>query len=196
MSNPKPMAPLVGGEIEERIAAHLQNIDKNDRILRRAAATPLPGPMAEAFALDQDIVVGQYRVRAFVDIDFEFLAALHHPLDAMFKDVMEGRVDAEGLPPSQMLPTGAAAWQAYWIMTRSVDEVEEMLSKPGGDKELTAAAKKEFGRYQTKHLVQLYKAVLEQINRSNSTIVAYGADGDYGEGAERPPQPPRQQPTG
>lgn len=168
------VAALTGGPTEQLIAEHLKSLSEQDGATRRAIATALPGPLQDAFAPCQDVKCGPYMVRPFYDIDFEWFAMLNHPLDAMFKDAMEGRGEAAAESVTKMLPRGLPAWQAFWIMTHTVDEVEALLSKPEGVEELNRAAKKEFSRLQTKALTALYEAVMIQIQRSNQTAIEYG----------------------
>lgn len=164
--------PLIGGEIENRIAQHLETIAKEDGISRKAAVTAKPGPLKDAFAIAPDIQVGPYTVRPFFDIDYEFLEALEHPLDQMFKDMIEGKVDKDGMPVTKFLPRGLAAWQAIWIMTRPVDETEALIQEGfEGRRKLNLFAKGEFSRMQGRALGALFEAVMKQVAISNSTAV-------------------------
>lgn len=186
MANNNP-APLVGGAIEEQIGKHLEAIAKEDGVLRRAASTAMPGPLKDAFAISPNITVGPYSIRPFYDIDYEFLEMLNHPLDRMFKDVMEGKVDKDGMPETKFLPRGLPAWQAFWMMTRPVDDTEALLATGAeGIKELNQLARAEFGRLQTKALGPLFEAVMQQVALSNSTAVRYDYEKEGEKTAENP----------
>lgn len=178
---------LTSPEMEAAIAAKVAEFKQLDGPAKRAAATALPGPLADAFALNPNIQVGPYSIRPFFDIDFEFLALLKHPLDEQFKDVMEGKEFV-----NRFLPRGLPAWQAFWIMTHTVDETEALLMQPNGEgiAELNFLAKKEFSRLPTKALSLLFEAVMKQVTISSSTAVEYGPAKE-GEGSvvENPPLP-------
>ncbi len=143
-----------------------QELLQKDGPMRRAEATALPGPLADAFALAPNIVVGPFSVRPVFDIDFEFLSVLKHPLDTMVKDLLQ-----QEKPTAMFLPTGPAAWQAFWIFTHSVDEVENLLASPEGVEQLNHMARKQFGRLSTAAMVELFKAVMTQVQISSSTVV-------------------------
>lgn len=83
---------------------------------KAAAADPLPGPLAQAFSLTPEIEVGRWRVRRFVDRDFEFLKALGHPL---FKMTLAGMKKAEIATAAkgralQVCPENDPKFQGVW----------------------------------------------------------------------------------
>ena len=145
-----------------------QRIHEQDALGHQAAAAVLPGPLRDAFALAQGIPVGQWTVRAFCDIDFEFLAALDHPLSRIYADALNG-VESKAL----FLPTGLPCWQAAWVLTRDPDEVELLLSHPDGKQFLSQKARKEFGKLPTRGLATLFAAIMKQVERSSSTTIEH-----------------------
>lgn len=145
-----------------------QRIQEQDALGHQAAAAVLPGPLKDAFALAQGIPVGQWTVRAFCDIDFEFLAALDHPLSRIYADALSG-VETKAL----FLPTGLPCWQAAWVLTRDPDEVELLLSHPEGKEFLSQKARKEFGKLPTRALAALFGAIMKQVERSSSTTIEH-----------------------
>lgn len=156
--------------LEQASAEAVARLAKGDELAKVAALTPMPGPLREAFALAQNIDVGEWKVRPFVDMDFEVLAVLDHPLERMYKQALSG------VEPSDIfLPTGLAMWQAAWVFTRDPDESERVLSLPNGKEELSKLARKEFGRLQTKALASLYVAIMKQVEVNSSTAVKYEA---------------------
>lgn len=161
----KPLDPT-----EQAIAEKVLAMRDEASSLNRASATALPGPLADAFAIAQDIVVGPYRIRAFFDIDYEFFAMLKHPLDEFFKQAVEGKEP----DVKKFLPSGMPAWQSFFIMTTPVDDIEKILQEPNGVEELNKQAKAKFSRLQPRALAALFEAVMKQINISNSTAVEHG----------------------
>lgn len=170
---------LTSPETEKKVEALVAELAAQDAVGKRAAAAALPGPLADAFALAQGIPVGPWTVRAFCDIDFEFLAALDHPLSRMYADALLGADTA-----ASFLPTGLPVWQAAWVLTRDPDETEAMLSKPGGKGELSKLARKEFGKLPTKALAAFFVAIMKQVELSSSTAVKYEEAAEEKEGEE------------
>lgn len=158
-------------EVQAKIDATQRAQAAEDAAGRQAAATPLPGPLRDVFALVPDIAVGPFKVRPFYDIDFEFLTALNHPL----KDMM-----VEGKISDKFLPTGAMAWQLCWMMTRPVDEADAVFKK--GVLEVNVAARAEFGKLQLPALAKLIEAVIRQMTIYWSPSLEYGAVEQRAEG--------------
>lgn len=161
---------------ETEIAETVARQAREDAIGHRAAAEPLPGPLRDAFAIQPRIKVGPYNVRPVVDGDFETLALLEHPV---YKIITFQEKDLE------FQPRGQAAWELYWILTRSLDEVDAVLEK-SGVAGLRAAAKKEFRALQLPALMELNKAFLAQVKTYWSTAISYGEKVAEG---EQPPDP-------
>lgn len=127
-----------------------------------ANAVPLPGALRDAFSPCQDIPVGKYKVRPFYDLDFEILQMCDHPLAKM---ALGGERYGEKIQDFR----GKSAWLACWILTHSVDEVDELSQQ--GASAVHAAARKEFSRLQLGGLLEISKAVLEQFGRYFATVV-------------------------
>lgn len=173
-----------GQDIEARIASEIAAIKQSDALGRKAAAAILPGPMKDAFALGQGIPVGRWMVRAFCDIDFEFLAAMDHPLSRLYSDALHG-IESK----TMFLPTGLPCWQAAWVLTRDPDDVEMVLSQPDGKEILSKAARKEFGKLPTRALAALFAAIMKQIEVSSSTTIEFAAKPEEGEAAKAKENP-------
>lgn len=139
---------------------------------REAAATPLPGPTRDAFAIQDSITVGPYVVRPFVDRDFEILQRLEHPLHKMMMGA-----------DKDYLPQGLAAWQLAYLMTNPVKEVKKLIREKGitGFNE---AAEDAFEELQLAGLTQISEAVLKQMMVYWSPVLEYGAAKKEGEVAE------------
>lgn len=180
---------MTSPEMEAKAQAAIAEIIQFDSGRKRASAEALPGPLKEAFSLVKDITVGQWRVRPFYDIDFEFFAALEHPLDRMYKDAVEGKE----ISPAQerAMLSGKTGWQAAWIMTRPIDEVEALLNEPNGASALNAKARAEFSRLQPKVLAQIAGAIMRQVAIASSTAVGYEEESEteVAKSAENPTSP-------
>ena len=167
--------------------AAVLRIVEQDAAGKEAAAAILPGPLKQAFALNQGINVGGWTVRPFSDIDFEFLATLEHPLSQMYRDALRGDETK-----ATFLPSGPTIWQAAWILTRDIDTVEMLLSQSNGKEQLAKAARSEFGRLPPRILGEFFKAVMKQIEVSSSTTVKYEAAAADGEAAKAKTNPSSQ----
>lgn len=63
------------------VAQLVQQQEREDAAARQALATPLPGPLRDAFRPDQNVRVGRWTVGPFRDCHYEWLAVLEHPLE-------------------------------------------------------------------------------------------------------------------
>lgn len=177
---------------EQVIQQKVKELRQEAAQARQAVAEPLPGPLKDAFWIPPSIAVGPFSIRPFVDIDYEFLSKLNHPLHQKFKNAIEGKGEAED--EMVFLPKGPDAWCLFWIFTRSPDEVETVLNQENGKDLLLTAARKEFSRLRTPALAALFTAVMRQISLSNLTTIEYvEADKENGRGrvAEDPTCPPQ-----
>lgn len=165
---------LTSPEIEAKIAADVAKFKAEDAVAAQAAATPLPGPLRDAFAIQPDIQVGKWSVRPFYDVDVEILQALDHPLHQMMLAGKSGKkADVE------FLPRGPHAWQFCWLLTNTPDDAEQAIK----DGTLADKAKKEFGKLQMGGIVKLCEVALKQMEGYWSTAVGYGAPSKEGDGA-------------
>ena len=145
----------------------------------RAAATPLPGPLADAFAIAPEIVVGKYKVRAFLECDFEFLKALEHPLYEILIDLWQNTQTSK----NDFYPRGQLGWEICYLFTHSADEVETLLKS--GVQAFKDAAKAEFGRMPTAAIAALNKAANQQCLLAFRTTINYGASESPDDGSKK-----------
>lgn len=175
-----------------------------DAAATQALGNPLPGPLKQAMAVNQQIPVGRWKVRPLCDGDFEVLVELDHPV----RKVMEMQFDMayKGVAPEtdvgfdSYTPRGPSMWQLAWMTTRPALMVRDTL-RDGGIEALKRAAEDEFYDQPAPLLVQIYLAVAQQISVYWSTVISYGPVGKNGEdeASDAPANPPRssaQQPTG
>lgn len=162
---------------------HLRRQAAEDEAGRQAAAVPLPGPVADAFAQPQDIVVGPYRVRPFYDGDIEHLQNLKHPL---FLNMTAGLHGEE--PPSITADAtrGPHAWNLCYLMTHTPEEGDALMASG----KLVEEAKKKFSRMQIRGLTALYSSILTQMQRYWDPVLSFGAAEEKKEEAKAAPNPP------
>ena len=140
----------------------IEAAQKEKAVIAEANSTPMPGALRDAFSPQQDIVVGKYVVRPFYDLDFEILQQIDHPLAKM---AMGGSKFGDKIQDLR----GQSAWAVCWLLTHSVDEVDELSAN--GSEAVLKASRKEFSRLQLGGLLEISKAVLEQFGRYFSTVV-------------------------
>lgn len=182
MSKPVP-APIPA----EVLQAKLQQFANEDNLAREAGASPRPGAVADAFALQPKIKVGKYDIRPIYDVDFEFLKELENPFES-FAVGLKMDIDA-------FVPRGLVAWQIFWVLTQDPEEIEKALSDPErGVKWANAQARAEFGRCQMPALLQLYTAFVHQLQVFAGAMIGHaGAEdpkasaAEEGAGKSRPP---------
>lgn len=159
------------------VRAEVARQRREDAAALVALDVALPGPLPDAFSPVPDIKVGPHTVRPFYDLDFEFLQHLNHPFYQARQASLAGKEDED------FFPSGPAAWQLCWIMTRPPEETEKVLAAGPTLQEavqsLTAKARSEFGRLRSEALQALVLAVARQVRVYWSTAVSYGP-------AERP----------
>jgi hypothetical protein len=107
--------------------------------MREAAAEPLPGPLAEAFAHLPDQVAG-LRVRTVVHYDFIILRALKSPLLDHLAAAAKGRKKASPFSDEQ-------GYEMIYQFTRPAEELAALFEKHGASfpKEFRRLARREVG---------------------------------------------------
>ena len=173
--------PLESPAVRHKIA----ETQERNEAAERAAATPLPGPLADAFAIAPDVPCGTYKVRPFLECDFEFLKALEHPLYEILIDLWQNTKTAT----HDFFPRGQQGWEICYLFTHTVDEVEALLKN--GAQALKDSAKKEFGKMPTAAIAALNKAANQQCLVAFSTTINYGASESPDDGSKKNvPAPP------
>lgn len=167
------LSPEVDALAEQKIA----QAQKESELLKRAATTPLPGPTRDIFKAAADIPVGPWKVRPIYDLDFTLLEEMNHPVAKMMQDSFAGKEGGE-----EYIPKGPTAWILFWMFTRPVEEMELAVSDLENEMPLAhQKARAEFGRQPFKVLLELYKAVVKQIEICTSAEATYGAPAQEGE---------------
>lgn len=147
---------------EQAAAALLEN-----EASKRAAAHPLPGPLADAFCSGPIQVAGK-TVYKVVPRTFQALTAIKSPLIEMIQDVVQGgKVDTEF--------SDEQTWAICWIFTHRPKEVRELIAK--GPEVLKEVATVEVGEEWEAACINLVMAAcLEQIKRHMSTVIKFSAE--------------------
>ncbi len=109
-----------------------------------------------------EIAVDKYKVRPFVDRDFEYLQELNHPLHKHMK-VGEGLGD---------MIRGQPAWELCYMFTHPFKEVKAVV-KTGGVKALREAAADEFDEFGLAPMIEIIKAVMRQLEIYWEPVLAY-----------------------
>ena len=151
----------------EKIAA----IVERREISARAAATPLPGALADAFTFQPDIKVGKYIVRAFCEADFEYLQALEHPMHEILIATFSGKESS-----ADYFSSGQKAWELCYLLTHSIDELDNLFK--AGKQAVKDAAEKEFKRLPFGSVSTIHAAAVKQIMDASKTAIGYGASDD------------------
>ena len=182
MDTPTPIQ--ITPEIQAVIDAKVKEQRLADEAGLKAAAVPFPGPTREAFALNQHIEVGQWKIRPFYDIDIEFLSQLKHPLHDMMQAGMRGDPVQESFTPR-----GPEAWVLAWILTHPIEDTEKRLLEDGKIEELKRLARAEFSRLQLPAIAQIVTAAITQMKIYYSPVLGYGEAKTNAEG-EQSANPP------
>ena len=162
-------SPSVLAKAEAYIAQKVQQNAVEDAAGRQALATPLAGSAADAFKPQPEIPIGDYKVRPFYDVDFEFLQWLDHPLHKMMTAGLKG----EEATTCGCLPRGPQAWQLAYILTRPARETAALF-RSGGATAVKDAAQDTMGELTIGPLSQLNEAALTQMEGYWSTVVQHG----------------------
>lgn len=148
---------LLSPEAEARAAAAIERAKAATAAERLAAATPLPGPLREAFRLPAGIKVGPYTVRPVYDGDIELLYAWGHPFAAWIIAQLAGQ------PCAEFVPRGPDAWVLYWLFTHPVEVAESVMEDPQGRERAYREARLEFRRVTLAQGLALFDAVVRQL---------------------------------
>lgn len=158
--------PLIAGMTPEQLRSHpkLQKHRMESEAAAQAVATPLPGALKHAFAVTPEITVGPYKVRPFVDRDYEFLQQLGHPLHLhVFTDNKQN--------PVEMIQ-GACGRQLCWMFTRPFKEVKAAFLEKGVDGVKTLADDT-FEESNLDSMLALGQAIFQQLGIYWESVVAF-----------------------
>lgn len=160
----------MNGEIKlgEAPLAKLAEFQQEGKFHTQAQATPLPGPLKNAFALKESIDVGPYQVRAIVDRDFEYLQLMDNPLHYQMTgkefDMMK-------------MVRGQNAYDICFMFTHPFKEVKGIL-KSGGIKEFQEKSGEEFDSLDLGQMLEIIKGIYAQLERYWEPVIGHQAPGE------------------
>jgi hypothetical protein len=159
--------PLLSPKADAIAAELVKSQRRQDAAGIAAVSEPLPGPSLQAFMPDSIEVAmaggNTAEVRPLYDCDLEWLAKAEHPLHT----IMQSRDSKEVFRPS-----GVPAWQICWLLTRDVEAADDYLLA-NGVAAMTAQARREFGRLQSRDLVALCSACVTQLENYWAPTLKY-----------------------
>lgn len=156
------MSTMVGGIDEERLVRHAIDVQAGSR----AAADPLPGPLAEAFK-PLNIQVEGFTIRPLVAWDWAIMKTLNSPIYRQMLEVMQLGDKAEQVPsePSEM-------WELIYLLTRPCEEADKVFQR--GADAFRDAAKREIGfKLNLGQVSALGDQCINQIYAHMETMVKY-----------------------
>ncbi len=139
---------------------------------RRALATPLPGPLSDAFLNDAIDVGGGYKVRRFVASDWPLLQWLDSPF---YRLILEAQKEVANQDPIKC--SDEEEWEACWQFTHLPKQCRELKSK-GRETFRTKATEEMADSISPLLAKKMVAAISQQIFNSFSTAIKYGSDGD------------------
>lgn len=139
------------------------DIQEKREAIRVANATPLPGPLKDAFAIVPDITVGPYKVRPFYDGDYDILTQLENPLAQFIGDTFSKKES------SGYMPRGQVCWEICYLFTIPIRQAWEEVEKGVFKKN----ARDAFFESKLAALVEIHNAVMQQLSVYWSTTLGF-----------------------
>lgn len=150
--------------IPQAALAKLSEVQSESTLVQQANATPLPGPLRNAFAIKESIDVGPYKIRPIVDRDFEYLQLLDSPLHYQ----LEGKeIDMINLI------RGQKAWDLCYIFTHPFKEIKGVLKGDGGENKLHELAGNEFEEMDIAKMMEVLAAIFRQIEIYWEPVISF-----------------------
>lgn len=154
-----------GDNLKEKIEAHALE----QMAVRRASASPLPGPLFDAFASEHVIQVGEIKVRKIVSNDWPIFEKLQSPLIELTKEKAQndgGAVD--------LTVTNEQECEMVWQFTHTPRECRELMAE--GREAFRERAVLEVGDSIDQPTVKLIiMAIMEHLKRSWQTCLEHQA---------------------
>jgi hypothetical protein len=170
------------GSPAELYPGHAEDLARQARrheALAAAHATPLPGPLADAFAHIPKTIAG-LTVRPCVHYDFIILQQLKSPLLDLIKQAASPGGDGSARPAIEV--SDDQSYELIFQFTRPVREMAALVAQGPG--KFRARAREEIGyTLGPVEVGLLAKAVSDEIVRAFSTVVKYTRPSSESEGA-------------
>jgi len=151
--------------VPQRSVADLHILE--NEAAKRANASPLPGPVGDAFGKYGPITIGEIIVRPIVASDWKIFTAVDSPI---IKMLMEFRQNPAA--PMQVEITDDEECMLCYQFTRPVKEARETLAK-GLDHYKQVACEEMGDKVDAPVLKLIQSAVMEQIKRSWVTAISF-----------------------
>jgi hypothetical protein len=164
-------------QLDAAASQKMAELAERKEVAAQAAATPLPGPLADAFAIAPEIKVGTWSVGPFLEGHFELLSEIQHPLYDLLIAMFSGKQTT-----ADYFPSGLKMWQLCYLFTHSLDESEKLIK----DGAFNDAARKEFKRLPTAVMIKFHTAIIKQVMIASSTAIAFGSVEDEGVSKKNP----------
>lgn len=162
----------MGDTIEEKILETAQEQQLTDDANRRAAATPLPGALADAFLRGAIQVDETTFVRRVVASDWPILQWLNSPLYRLILEIQKDEAIREEIPY-----TDEEEWEMCWQFTHSPKECRALKEK--GREVFKQTAIDEIG---DSSLMGVQKKIVSAI--SAQVVASFGTKVGFGDGEE------------
>lgn len=157
-------------ELYPGYAEELKRKRERDANIAHAGATPLPGPLAEAFA-SGPVKIGDYTIREFVPMDAAILRRLNSPFYQQIIETLKPKEERRPTPTED-----SDEWVVIFLFTRSCLEAERVLDL--GVAEFQRQARAAFAHNPRLNLAlynDLYQACAARVVRAFSTALHYRA---------------------
>ena len=140
-----------------------------DDARRRAAADPLPGPMAQVF-LENSITIGSHTIRRIVLSDWAILRGLKSPIIAQMLELQKPLETREEVPYSD-----EDGWEMIWQFSHTPSENRALLAK-GRDAYREQAITEIGDKIEVGQGALIVEAVQRQIMASFATAQKHGTE--------------------
>lgn len=179
-------------------AAEAARHEARGAILSEANATPLPGPLLDAFAHVPE-EIGGLKIRALVHYDFVLLKKLGSPLLDQLKRGAKSVQDQTAEPQQTTTFSDEQSYEMILQFSRPIEAAAALVEK--GVAHFRTTAIREIGmKLGPVESALLVKAIEKEFIRAFSTVIKYVArdPGGSGEGAvfTQPPVVPKTDPAG
>jgi hypothetical protein len=159
----------MGNEIDDQILATAQEQQLTDDANRRAAVTPLPGALSEAFLNDAIQVADGLFVRRVVASDWPILQWLDSPIYKMVLEIQKDESIRESVTYSD-----EEEWEMCWQFTHTPKQVRELKNK-GRDVFRQTAIDEMGDAYSLTTTKKAVEAISQQIIKSFDTKISFGS---------------------
>jgi hypothetical protein len=172
---------------EEQIIASVEEHQLDELAIKRAAAMPLPGSLAEILVNGEIIIDDKIKVRRVVAADWKIFQAINSPIIQMLLESQKQESMRDEVKFSEK-----DEWELCWQLTHSVLEVlfaiglddeddraewletHESLPEKGSREKFRRTATKEIGRsLSVQKAEQIMSAVVKQFLASHETKIDF-----------------------